>query len=140
MKCNLAVLILFFLSSLSISAIDLQTNSSLKYKKVIDIQTGALDTDYCNRDCPKYPGGEEAIVKHVYSQIGVSSESSHGKNPTTVKFLITNTGKIRDISIEKTSNEQYDKEILKAMQSLPNYYASKDNESCYYGWFNVYLP
>lgn len=140
MRYNLVVLITFFLCCLSVNAVDWQTNSSMKYKKVIDIQTGTLDNDYCNRDCPRFPGGEEAIIKHVYNQIGVSSELSQPKNPTVVKFLVTSTGKIRDISIEKTSNEQYDKEILKAMQSLPNYYASKDNESCYYGWFNVYLP
>ena len=140
MRCNFIVLITSLLFTLSVNAIDLQSNSSLKYKKVIDMQTGTIDNEFCSRDCPKYPGGEEALVKHVYNQLGLSPDAPKSQNATVVKFLVTSSGKIRDVSIEKTSNEQFDKEILKAIQSLPNYFPSKEQNVCYYGWFSIFLP
>jgi len=125
---------------LSTQADNLQTTSALKYRKVIDIQTGAIDTEFCSRDCPKYPGGEEALTKYIYTQLGITSNISKNQNPTIVKFLITNNGKVRDVSIEKTSNEQYDREILKVIQSLSNFFPNKEPNTCYYAWMSIYLP
>ena len=140
MRCKLIVFITSLIFTISVNALDLQSNSSLKYKKVIDMQTGTVDTEFCTRDCPKFPGGEEALVKYVYGQLGVSADTPKSQNPTIVKFLVTSTGKIRDVSIDKTSNEQFDKEIMKAIQSLPNYFPSKEQNVCFYGWFSIYLP
>lgn len=132
---------IIFVASVFFSINSFGANTITKYKRVIDTQTGALDNEFCSRDCPKFPGGEEALVKYIYTQLGLPTNLSETKqNPTIVKFLIMGNGKVRDVSIEKTSNEQYDKEILKIVSSLPNFTPSKDLNTCYYGWITIYTP
>lgn len=113
---------------------------AIKYRKVIDVQTGILDDELCLRDCPKYPGGEDAMFKYIYSQLGFSAETNNNSVVTVVKFLVTSSGKVKDITIEKTANEEYDRDIIKVMGSLPNFLPSKDGHSCFYGWIYINCP
>lgn len=131
------ILSVLFVSSSLTQAVNAQESYTIKYRKVVDTQTGMLDNELCMRDCPKYPGGEEALFNYIYSQLGFSGETDNKSAITIVKFLITNSGKVRDVSIEKTANEEYDRDILKVISSLPNFRPSKDGTSCFYGW--VYI-
>lgn len=117
-------------------------HNTLRYRKVLDINTGKVEDDFSRvQDMPKFPGGDEAFFHQIYDMLGFSLE----KEPiidgnTIVKFLITPEGKIQDVTIENSSNEEYDKKIVNTLSSLPSFLPPNEPNTYYYAWMSIYCP
>lgn len=138
MKYIFVLFVSFSIALSSFAGEDFGDNSSLQFKKILNQEIGVVDDNFCVRDCPKYPGGEEAFLKAIYSQLNYTVSKDCAE--TQVRFVISQNGKIKDVTIIHTGNEEYDREITKAVASAPNFLPLKDGQKSFYAWLTIKCP
>lgn len=79
-----------------------------------------------------FPGGTKALMKYlqdsVISKVQISKDESVNLRPAFSKFKITETGKITNIQIIRSSNvPRVDSTFKKAIEHMPNWKPAKLN-------------
>jgi protein TonB len=76
---------------------------------------------------PMYPGGVEALLKYVYDNVvypQIAIENNI-QGRVTVKFCVTATGGVNQISILKGVDPEIDKEVIRVVSSVPPFKPGK---------------
>lgn len=79
------------------------------------------DTFIVVEEMPEYPGGQEAMMKYIASNL-VYPESAADKEiegKVLVSFVVDKTGKVIDVKIKKSVNKDLDKEAIRVVKSMP---------------------
>jgi TonB family protein len=80
---------------------------------------------------PEYPGGPDAFNKFLKENINYPKQSKKDNIEGTVmaKFIISKTGKIKDLGIKESVNPEIDNEAIRVIQLMPNWIpGEKDGE------------
>lgn len=73
---------------------------------------------------PEFPGGQVALVKFLSKNIKYPSKYKKDKlnGRVFVSFIIDKTGKVTQPKIVKSLNEECDKEALRVISMMPNWF------------------
>lgn len=75
-------------------------------------------------EMPRFPGGEEALFEYIKSAIRYPKKCREARieGRTSVIFVVTSKGKIKDIKVRKSSgNKKLDKEALRVIRKMPRF-------------------
>ena len=72
---------------------------------------------------PEFPGGQVALVKHLSKNIKYPAESKKNKvkGKVVVSFVIDKIGKVTNVKVVKSLNEECDKEAVRVISTMPNW-------------------
>lgn len=78
----------------------------------------------------KFPGGEEAMMKWIYSQIQYPRECVDNgvEGKVVVKFTISKFGKVQDIEIIQSAHPELDKEVVRVLKQMPEFSPAIQNQ------------
>ena len=78
-------------------------------------------------EMPKFPGGDQALFKHLYDNLkyppGAKAEGVQGK--VILRFVITAEGKVADVTIVRGVHPLLDEEAVRVMNSVPDWIPGK---------------
>lgn len=72
---------------------------------------------------PEFPGGQVALVKHLSKNIKypASSKKNNIKGKVVVSFIIDKIGKVTNVKVVKSLNEECDREAVRVISAMPNW-------------------
>lgn len=76
---------------------------------------------------PEYPGGMEAMMTYLGSQIHYP-ETARGKGMegmTVVSFIVEKNGKVADVSVKKGFDKDCDAEAVRVVKAMPKWAPGK---------------
>jgi protein TonB len=78
----------------------------------------------------EFPGGEEALMKFVYSNLVYPEECvEHGiGGRVTAKFIVNKFGKVTNVEIVKGRHPLLDEEVLRVLNLLPDFRPAMQNQ------------
>jgi len=82
---------------------------------------------YKVEEMPLFPGGDEALLKYVYDNVvypQIAIENNI-QGRVTVKFCVTPTGGVNQISILQGVDPEIDKEVIRVISSVPPFKPGK---------------
>lgn len=79
-------------------------------------------------EMPEYPGGKEAMYKFLVNNIKYPEESRKNGTQGTVftTFIVEKSGKISNIRVLKSVNEELDKEAVRVISEMPKWNPGKE--------------
>lgn len=81
------------------------------------------------QEMPSFPGGNNELLKYVFDNL-VYPELARENNiqgRVTVKFCVTSTGGVSQISVMKGVDPELDKEVVRVISTLPPFKPGKQN-------------
>lgn len=69
---------------------------------------------------PQFPGGTEAMMKFLSENVSHPT-TPHLQGNVIASFVVTETGQIVNIRIVRSLSPEYDKEVMRVIQSMPNW-------------------
>ena len=78
-------------------------------------------------EMPQYPGGDVALIKYISENLKYPQEALDKKisGRVVVNFVVTKTGNIADIKINRSSNPLLDNEAIRIVKSFPKFTPGK---------------
>ncbi len=94
---------------------------------------------YKVEEMPIFPGGDEALLKYIYDnvvypQIAVENNI---QGRVTVKFCVTPTGGVSQITILKSVDPEIDKEVIRVISTVPHFKPGKQGGKPVPVWYVV---
>ncbi len=77
---------------------------------------------------PEFPGGMQALMNYLSQNLRFPKEADCTTGRVVVKFVVTKTGKVSDVSILKSVGPEVDAEALRVVSSLPDFIPGKNEE------------
>lgn len=77
----------------------------------------------------RFPGGEEAMMKQIYSMISYPQEAIENgiEGRVIARFTVNSRGEVEDIRIEGAVHPSVDNEVIRILQSLPLFEPAMQN-------------
>lgn len=94
----------------------------------IDIRTGKED-NYTVENMPIFPGGEIALKEFIASNLKYPIEAMKNgiEGQVRVKFQVSSTGTIEDVSVIKTLDKDCDDEAMRVVKQMPKWTPGSTN-------------
>lgn len=88
---------------------------------------------------PGFPGGEEALLKHISDHIEYPTMAVERgiEGRVTVRFVVNKDGYVQDVTVIRGVHELLDKEAVRVIQSLPRWNPGKQNGVAVAVYYNV---
>ena len=77
---------------------------------------------------PEFPGGMQALMNYLSQHLRFPKNADCATGRVVVKFVVTKTGKVSDVSILKSVGPEVDAEALRVVSSLPDFIPGKNEE------------
>ncbi len=77
---------------------------------------------------PEFPGGMQALMNYLSQNLRFPKNADCATGRVVVKFVVTKTGKVSDVSILKSVGPEVDAEALRVVSSLPDFIPGKNEE------------
>ncbi|MDR2951109.1 MAG: energy transducer TonB [Prevotella sp.] len=96
------------------------------------------DSIYIKADeMPQFPGGEEALVRHISSNLSYPRIAIEAgvQGRVVARFVVGATGLVRDIEIMRSLHPECDKEVIRVINLIPQWIPGKmddENVSVYF--------
>ncbi len=90
-------------------------------------------------EMPKYPGGIEALKKHIVENINypIIAKENNIQGKVFVRFIINKNGNIGKVSIIKSANSVFDNEAIRVINTLSTWKAGMQNGKNVSVWYTV---
>jgi TonB family protein len=90
---------------------------NLKFESLIDVKA------------PEFPGGQKALSRWQLRNISYPAKAERNgiEGVVQVHFSIGENGKVKDIKVIKSSNDLLDEEVLRLIQSMPDWTPAEKN-------------
>jgi TonB family protein len=74
-------------------------------------------------EMPEFPGGKDAMIAWIVANVKYPAEAVKGKitGKVYVNFIISNTGKVRNVSVVKSVNPLLNEEAKRVVSSMPDW-------------------
>jgi len=78
-------------------------------------------------ESPEFNGGNNAMVAYINNNLKYPAEAVKGKitGKVTVSFVVTKTGKVKDVAVVKPVNPALDAEAVRVISSMPDWKPGK---------------
>ena len=70
---------------------------------------------------PAFPGGEKALLDYLRANLRYPAGQENTQGRVVVRFVVTKTGEVGDISIIKSLSKPFDDEAIRVVKSLPTF-------------------
>lgn len=72
---------------------------------------------------PSFPGGDAALMKFISEHVVYPSEAvkNHIEGKVIVQFIIEPTGKVGEVKVARSVNEDLDREAVRVIKMLPDF-------------------
>ncbi|MDE5634414.1 MAG: M56 family metallopeptidase, partial [Muribaculaceae bacterium] len=77
---------------------------------------------------PEFPGGMQALMNYLSQNLRFPKDADCATGRVVVKFVVTKTGKVSDVSILKSVGPEVDAEALRVVNSLPDFIPGKNED------------
>ena len=88
---------------------------------------------------PQFPGGEAALMKYLQSHIiyppMAAQNKVHGR--VVVQFVVDKTGRVGEVKVVRSVDEDLDKEAVRVCKSLPNFIPGRQNGTAVSVWYTL---
>lgn len=88
---------------------------------------------------PQYPGGEDALMRFLQSHIiyppTAAENKVHGR--VVVQFVVDKTGKVGEVKVARSIDEDLDKEAVRVCKLLPRFIPGKQNGTAVSVWYTL---
>lgn len=78
-------------------------------------------------EMPKFPGGDEKILKFISDNIKYPNTESCVQGRVIVRFVVTKTGSIENIEVVRSLEPSFDKEAVRVIKLMPKWIPGKQN-------------
>lgn len=103
----------------------------------VDVKSQNKDIYKTVEEMPAYPGGEKAMFDFISSNLkypkSAVKEGAEGR--VVVRYVVTETGEISDVTVLKGFNKACDEEAARVVKMMPNWTPGKlkgENVAVYY--------
>jgi len=88
---------------------------------------------------PKYPGGDNAMMEFIYSNINYPDEAKEKsiQGRVILRFAVMSTGKVGRVSVLKSVNPLLDEEAKRVVESLPDFVPGRQGGKPVNVWYSV---
>lgn len=88
---------------------------------------------------PTFPGGQEALEKYLNDNLKFPATANPKlkKRKVVVKFMVTETGAIDSVLVQKPADELVDAEIIRVIQNMPAWVPAKQSGHAVAFWNNI---
>lgn len=89
---------------------------------------------------PEFPGGEKEMEKYIrnYIRRPGSDTSIHGD--VIVRFVVKENGSLENLQVTRSLSSEYDKEVIRIIQSMPPWIPGKQNGNPVSVYYSVSVP
>jgi len=107
-------------------------NKKADDKEVVVVGYGASDKDapYTKVDeMPQYPGGEEALMKHILGNLKYpkTAKDKGIEGRVIIRFVISKTGEVTNVEVLRGLYPDCDNEGVRVIKSMPNWTPGKQD-------------
>jgi protein TonB len=117
MKDLLPIILLFFIACSGDR--DKKLPSTKPEAAYEEVKFGTENTSEVPDSFAKFPGGGDGIIKYCIKNIHVSDSTVKGR--IVVSFIVNTQGEVQDAKIRKGINEEFDKEVVRVIKSMPSW-------------------
>jgi periplasmic protein TonB len=87
---------------------------------------------------PQFPGGAAALQKWLSRQLRPQENQTPGERiKVVVRFVVSKTGEIDQISLTQPGGEPYDAEVLRVIRKMPHWIAGEQKGRPVAVWYNI---
>ena len=88
---------------------------------------------------PAFPGGDAALMKYIneHLQYPPSAMESNIQGRVIVQFVVTKTGKIRDVKVVRSVDSALDAEAVRVVKTLPDFIPGRSNGKPVNVWYTL---
>lgn len=88
---------------------------------------------------PQFPGGEEALFRHISNNIvyPIKAQENGIQGRVVVQFVVTKTGEVGEVKVIRSKDPDLDREAVRVVKSLPNFIPGKQNGRPVNVWFTL---
>jgi TonB family protein len=81
------------------------------------------DVFYIVEDMPKFPGGTSALKTYIYTNLEYPENAKKQgiEGEAVVRFLVTETGKVENSEVLRSSNQEFEAPALKVVKEMPDW-------------------
>ena len=90
-------------------------------------------------EMPRFPGGEPALMKWLSGNINYPKEAQEKgiQGRTTIRFVVTPDGLIKDVKVVKGFDPVCDEEALRVVNTMPKWIPGKQNGKAVYVYYSL---
>ena len=104
---------------------EMNKNNPVKEKgeKLVKGAEAGKDIFVVVEELPQFPGGKEAMNSWIYSNMKYPGEAVKNKitGKVYVTFMVTSTGKVKNVEVQKSVNTLLDAEAKRLISSMPDW-------------------
>ena len=86
---------------------------------------------------PQFPGGEAALKEYIDSHIQWPPEAGCAQGRVIVRFVVDKTGKVGEVKVVRSIEENLDKEAVRICKSLPDFIPGRQNGQVVSVWYTL---
>ena len=88
---------------------------------------------------PKFPGGDEALLKYVGMHLNYPKEAlrNNVQGKCILKFVVTKIGTIGKIKIVRSLSQECDEEAKRVVRTLPEFFPGRQNGRPVNVWYTL---
>lgn len=88
---------------------------------------------------PQFPGGDAALIKFIINNIKYPKTSfiNRVQGSVMIRFVVSETGKVRDAEVVRSLDADCDKEALRVVSALPNFIPGEQNSKKVAVWYTL---
>lgn len=133
-------------SEVAISVADVQGTDEVNGKDIADVQEVVQEAPKEDNKIyeiveqkAEYPGGVEEFIKFVQSKVEYpeSARENNVQGTVYVRFVVSKTGDVSDVSVMKGIDPDCDKAAIKAVQQSPKWQPAKQNGHAVNSYYQV---
>lgn len=96
---------------------------------------------YESRPMPLFPGGHDALVKYIDSQIQYPANAiaNRVQGRVIVKFIVKRTGEVGTVTVVRSIDKDLDDEAVRIIKSLPKFTPGRKNGQAVPVWYVVHV-
>lgn len=86
---------------------------------------------------PQFPGGEAALKEYIDSHIQWPPMAGCAQGRVIVRFVVDKTGKVGEVKVVRSVEENLDKEAVRLCKSLPDFTPGRQNGQAVSVWYTL---
>ena len=88
---------------------------------------------------PQFPGGEAALMKYLQSHINYPPMAAENnvQGRVVVQFVVDKTGKVGEVKVVRSVDNDLDKEAVRVCKSLPKFTPGRQNGQAVSVWYTL---
>jgi TonB family protein len=86
---------------------------------------------------PQFPGGEAALKEYIDSHIQWPPMAGCAQGRVIVQFVVDKTGKVGEVKVVRSLEENLDEEAVRICKSLPDFIPGRQNGQAVSVWYTL---